>query len=354
MKGFYSICLLLALLNNISHATTLSVELFSESDLGGEKLSVSGEVRISEERRFVQGSQEVFQDGFLPVGKNNISSLKVYPGKCVILTDGDFFEGEWHIYGPGEHRIIDSAINNKASSMAVYKMTRPGQTHCDPIRDIPIVYDVDSNGTIKRKFPLNIKYGDLNGEHSLTYTEDTSISNYFSNNITFASTRNKFVASGGLLGIIDSISVPKCYQVDFFGGNFFNSTLNSETQNIENQYLDSSIRNNKSTAYAKITRVSECYDDFDIKEKLINYDPNSNECKRHPLRGMRMLYIHNLDSAIYTPNEKVAEEACQSLGVVHINRPKSLEYFACVDSDEADKSYEECLTTQELNDEVAN
>lgn len=93
--------------------------------------------------------------------KDLIFSAKVSPGYCAIFGENESFKGKWEVLdGKNSSEIlISNFVNMKTfKSVAVYKkritsmvLGAPVYTKqdCDPVKDIPILYDINGN-----KYPL--------------------------------------------------------------------------------------------------------------------------------------------------------------------------------------------------------
>ena len=93
----------------------------------------------------------MFSDGFAPVPNDSISSVWLKEGYC-----GIFYKNAWlggkaiTLSGPGEKSVGN--LNDKISSMAIYKMIGENQTQCFPEKDVPMLYENSNQGGAQ--FPL--------------------------------------------------------------------------------------------------------------------------------------------------------------------------------------------------------
>lgn len=88
---------------------------------------------------------------------DKVSSVNTRSGYCTILAEHPYFNGRWGAMDGGLKNVSDqhfSYLNNRASSIGVYKKIREGNTACSTHNDIPILYEQSTFIDYGRKFPL--------------------------------------------------------------------------------------------------------------------------------------------------------------------------------------------------------
>lgn len=248
---------LLLLVNSVGFAQARSLSLYSETHQRGNYIDFIGELTVKE-----KGLRDY--DHLLPVAVNNASSAEVSPGYCAILADGDFFSGEWNVLSPGAHDTI-SSMDNRANSVATYKMIRPGQNFCNVKSDIPVLYDGSSfNGA---QYPLIFKEAGAslqpedNFEASTRELDRESLSSQHVRKKRKINERlSDNYRAGGFSFKASSLSVPECYSVTLTKIIFPSGRQayhESKTFGV-GQFSLSSYGYSNNTVRASITRNDSC------------------------------------------------------------------------------------------------
>lgn len=136
----------------IANANELSATFFKDSYQRGSYIESYGEVNLREAREINGNLFHLLS----PIGDNQLSSVVVNDGYCVILADKDHFGGEWKVLSSGTHDTLGN-FDNKTTSLLVYKNIDRSGKPCNPLEDIPLLYD--RTNFLGDKYPLIVGTG---------------------------------------------------------------------------------------------------------------------------------------------------------------------------------------------------
>lgn len=211
-----------------------SVKAYSEAYYNGDVVGFSDQHIASGKLDIINytTNQTRRVEALYPVKANNISSLQISDGYCVIVSTGETFEGSRKVFGPGNYATLPSPFNNNIESIAIYEQISDSPQACDPEKEIPYVYDQNFSGN---SYPLPFANGVVlpNNEPCEHYSQacwstyakggNFEYNTYSGSNFIYlgsylrADQRRHSSGVGYRVGAFSqkasSLSIPKCYEV---------------------------------------------------------------------------------------------------------------------------------------------
>lgn len=212
MNTFKSLMLFFSFLviSSKALAVDVSMTLYADSNFNGVSVDFYDEQVVNE--RNVSRSGYPAQDSydfFQPVNRNRASSLKVADGYCAILASGEFFDGVWGVYDPGEYNSLGS-LNDTVESALTYKKYN---STCNPVADLPMLYADKNYGG--RRYPILTPGGAIDSANDVRYDY------IYSNGTKIVSNIVSF--EGGFSYLASSMTVPSCFEVYVIGNKWTES-----------------------------------------------------------------------------------------------------------------------------------